>query len=118
MTPEASSPLAYRYVGKANSRAASSGYLFTCQEPGASLNCYTPQELATAYDIPKNLTGAGQTIVLIDAFGDPTLGQDLGVEDSTFRLPGREPQRHLPQWQAGLRPDQRRRGQLDRRDLA
>ena len=88
VTPEASSPLAYRYVGKDNSRAASSGYRFTCQEPGASPNCYTPQELATAYDIPKNLTGAGQTIVLIDAFGDPTLGQDLAVEDSTFKLPG------------------------------
>src|ERR1700730_13454172 len=88
VTPEASSPLAYRYVGKDGSRAPSSGYLFTCQKPGASPNCYTPQELATAYDIPKNLTGAGQTIVLIDAFGDPTLGQDLGVEDSTFKLPG------------------------------
>jgi len=88
VTPEVSSPLAYRYVGKGRSRAASSGYLFTCQEPGASPNCYTPQELATAYDIPKNLTGAGQTIVLVDAFGDPTITQDLGVEDNTFNLPG------------------------------
>ena len=52
VTPEASSPLAYRYVGKDGSRAPSSGYLFTCQKPGASPNCYTPQELATAYDIP------------------------------------------------------------------
>ena len=88
VTPEASSPLAYRYVGKDGSRAAGSGYLFTCQKPGASPNCYTPQELAAAYDIPKNLSGAGQTIVLIDAFGDPTITQDLGVEDSTFKLPG------------------------------
>jgi subtilase family serine protease len=88
VTPQASSPLAYRYVGKDGSRAASSGYLFTCQKPGASPNCYTPQELAAAYDIPKNLSGAGQTIVLIDAFGDPTITQDLGVEDSAFKLPG------------------------------
>ncbi len=88
VTPEVSSPLAYRYVGKDSSRAQGPGYLFTCQEPGASLNCYTPQELATAYDIQKNLTGAGQTMVLIDAFGDPTITQDLGVEDSTFNLPG------------------------------
>jgi subtilase family serine protease len=87
VTPEVSSPLAYKYVGKASSRATGSGYLFTCQEPGAALNCYTPQELATAYDIPAKLTGAGQTIVIIDAFGDPTLTQDLGVEDSTFGLP-------------------------------
>jgi subtilase family serine protease len=88
VTPEASSPLAYRYVGRDNSRVAGSGYLFTCQQPGASPNCYTPQELAAAYDIPKNLTGTGQTIVVIDAFGDPTITQDLGVEDSTFKLPG------------------------------
>jgi subtilase family serine protease len=87
VTPEVSSPLAYKYVGKASSRVAGSGYLFTCQEPGAALNCYTPQELATAYDIPSWLTGAGQAIVIIDAFGDPTLTQDLGVEDTTFGLP-------------------------------
>jgi subtilase family serine protease len=87
VTPGVSSPLAYQYVGKASSRAAGSGFLFTCQQPGAALNCYTPQELATAYNIPSKLTGAGQTIVIIDAFGDPTVTQDLGVEDSTFGLP-------------------------------
>jgi len=85
--PEVSSPLAYKYVGKAGTRAAAAGYLFTCQEPGASPNCYTPQELRAAYDIPAKLTGAGQTIVIIDAFGDPTLGQDLATEESTFGLP-------------------------------
>ena len=85
--PEVSSPLAYKYVGKAGTRTAEAGYLFTCQEPGASPNCYTPQELAAAYDIPAKLTGAGQTIVIIDAFGDPTLGLDLASEDSTFGLP-------------------------------
>jgi subtilase family serine protease len=87
VTPGVSSPLAYQYVGKAGSRSASAGFLFSCQEPGAALNCYTPQELATAYNIPSKLTGAGQTIVIIDAFGSPTLTQDLGVEDSTFGLP-------------------------------
>jgi subtilase family serine protease len=87
VTPGVSSPLAYQYVGKAGSRSADAGFLFSCQEPGAALNCYTPQELATAYNIPSKLTGAGQTIVIIDAFGSPTLTQDLGVEDSTFGLP-------------------------------
>jgi subtilase family serine protease len=85
--PEVSSPLAYKYVGKAGTRAAAAGFLFTCQEPGASPNCYTPQELATAYDLPAKLTGAGQTIVIIDAFGDPTLGQDLATDERTFGLP-------------------------------
>ena len=87
VAPEVSSPLAYKYVGKAGPHAAKGGYLFTCQEPGSSPNCYTPQELAAAYDIPAKLTGAGQTIVIIDAFGDPTLGQDLATEESTFGLP-------------------------------
>jgi subtilase family serine protease len=87
VTPAVSSPLAYKFIGKPGSPAASAGFLFSCQEPGAAVNCYTPPELATAYDIPSKLTGAGQTIVIIDAFGDPTLTQDLGVEDSTFGLP-------------------------------
>ena len=85
VTPAVSSPPAYAYVGKPGSAAA--GFLFSCQEPGAALNCYTPQELATAYDIPKSLTGAGQTIVIIDAFGDPTIAADVASEDSTFGLP-------------------------------
>jgi len=87
VTPEVRSPLAYKYEGKASGKSTGSSYLFSCQKPGAALNCYTPQELATAYDIPSKLTGAGQTIVIIDAFGDPTISQDLGVEDSTFGLP-------------------------------
>jgi subtilase family serine protease len=85
VTPVVSSPLAYRYVGKADNPV--SGYQYTCQEPGASPNCYTPGELAKAYDIPSAWTGAGQTIVLIDAYGDPTLTQDLAVEDKTFKIP-------------------------------
>jgi subtilase family serine protease len=85
MIPNVSSPLAYRYEGKVSGK--SSAALFSCQKPGAALNCYTPQELAAAYDIPSKLTGAGQTIVIIDAFGDPTIAQDLNVEDTTFGLP-------------------------------
>jgi subtilase family serine protease len=81
VAPGTSSPLSYRYVGKADAPQ------FSCQQPGAAVNCYTPKELAKAYDIPAKLTGAGQTIVIIDAFGDPTVAQDLGVEDATFGLP-------------------------------
>lgn len=83
MTPAIQDPLAYRYVGHTKGTAT----LFPCQQTGASPNCYTPQELATAYDIPASLTGAGQTIVIVDAFGDPTITQDLGVFDTAFGLP-------------------------------
>lgn len=83
MTPTMASPLAYKFAGK----APRAGALFSCQEPGAAINCYTPQELATAYDIPTSLTGAGQTIVIVDAFGDPTISDDLNVFDTVFGLP-------------------------------
>jgi subtilase family serine protease len=84
MTPAMSAPLDYRYEGQARSPGQTT---FACQNPGATPACYTPQELATAYDIPGKLTGAGQTIVIIDAFGYPTLPQDLQVFDTTFGLP-------------------------------
>ena len=85
--PADSSPLAYRYEGRLNGDKRASGALLGCQQPGSAPNCYTPHELAAAYDIPSRLTGAGKTIVIIDAFGDPTIAQDLAVEDTAFGLP-------------------------------
>ena len=32
------------------------------------LACYTPQLIRTAYDVPSRLNGAGQSIVIVDAF--------------------------------------------------
>jgi subtilase family serine protease len=65
--------------------------LFSCQAPLSASNpvpCYGPSQIAKAYDIPNNkLTGAGETIVIIDAFGDPTLQSDLALFDATFGLP-------------------------------
>ena len=51
------------------------------------LICYTWQDLKAAYNYPKSLDGSGQTIVLLDAFGDPTVQADLNVFDSTFGVP-------------------------------
>jgi len=51
------------------------------------LACYTPQLIRTAYDVPSDLTGAGQTIVIVDAYGSPTVRQDLHVFDLAFSLP-------------------------------
>ena len=82
--PQVRSPLADKFLGKVGRNSAPT---FSCQEPGAAVSCYTPRELATAYDIPGRLTGAGQTIAIIDAFGDPTVAADLNVWDSAFRIP-------------------------------
>jgi subtilase family serine protease len=52
-----------------------------------SIICYTPSFLKTAYDFPSSLDGTGQTIVIVDAFGSPTLQSDLNLYDTTFGLP-------------------------------
>jgi subtilase family serine protease len=47
--------------------------------------------MRNAYDIlpvlHSGITGAGQTIVIIDAFQSPTINQDLATFDQTFGLP-------------------------------
>src|SRR5581483_3125773 len=48
--------------------------------------CYTPQEIRKAYNIPASSTGAGQTIVIVDAYGSPTLKSDLHTFDAAMGL--------------------------------
>jgi subtilase family serine protease len=60
---------------------------FSCQSASSSEPCYGPAQIRRAYDIPGNLTGAGRTIVIIDAFRDPTIRSDLATFDSIFGLP-------------------------------
>ena len=53
--------------------------------------CYSPGQIRQAYGIPtlitNGVTGAGQTIVIVDSFGSPTIAHDLGVFDTTYHLP-------------------------------
>ena len=55
------------------------------------LACYGPDAIRKAYGIDKliaqGLTGVGQTIVIIDAFGSPTLKSDLATFSAKFGLP-------------------------------
>jgi len=51
------------------------------------LLCYTPEDLKVAYNFPTNLNGAGQTIVIVDAFGYPRVQDDLNTFDAQFGLP-------------------------------
>ncbi len=51
------------------------------------LACYTPSELRAAYNIPATSNGAGQTIVIVDAYGSPTIRQDLATYDAEFDVP-------------------------------
>jgi subtilase family serine protease len=53
--------------------------------------CYSPQQIEQAYGIPELLAhgvnGKGQTIVIVDSFGSPTIQHDLTTFDATYHLP-------------------------------
>jgi subtilase family serine protease len=53
--------------------------------------CYTPQRVETAYNLAplykRGITGKGETIVIVDSFGSPTIAHDLAVFDKEFGLP-------------------------------
>jgi subtilase family serine protease len=51
----------------------------------------TPQQMSDAYNVgplrKKGITGKGQTIVVVDSFGSPTIAADLKHFDAHFKLP-------------------------------
>lgn len=49
--------------------------------------CYSPNFIKKAYEYPTTLDGSGQTIVIVDAFGSPTITQDLATFDARFSIP-------------------------------
>lgn len=55
--------------------------------PGRGLACYTPALIRAGYNIPSTLDGKGQTIVIVDAFGSPTVRSDLHIFDQAMGLP-------------------------------
>src|SRR4029077_10428842 len=55
------------------------------------IHCYQPFQLAKAYNFAPlraaGIDGRGRTIVIVDAFGSPTIENDLHVFDQQFGLP-------------------------------
>jgi hypothetical protein len=55
------------------------------------ISCYEPAQFQKAYDLSplyaQGVNGAGETIVIVDSFGSPTIASDLQTFDSTFGLP-------------------------------
>jgi subtilase family serine protease len=53
--------------------------------------CYSPQEIRHAYGVDqlvnKGYDGAGETIVIFDSFGSPTIASDLASFDAGYGLP-------------------------------
>jgi subtilase family serine protease len=54
---------------------------------GLGFVCYAPNFVRKAYNFPSTLDGRGQTILIVDAFGSPTVEQDLATFDRIFHLP-------------------------------
>jgi subtilase family serine protease len=68
--------------------------VFGCQLPGTEgvdIFCYSPQQMRTAYGVDKLINqgfdGRGRTIVIIDAFQNPSMLDDLATFDAVFGLP-------------------------------
>ena len=55
------------------------------------VHCYQPAQIQKAYNLgplfASGIDGRGRTIVIVDAFGSPTIQHDLQVFDQTFGLP-------------------------------
>jgi subtilase family serine protease len=53
--------------------------------------CYQPAQLQRAYNLPRlyrqGITGRGQTIIIVDSFGSPTVQRDLSQFDHATGLP-------------------------------
>ncbi len=74
-------------------------------------HCLTPQQVETAYNLAPlyrhGVTGKGETIVIVDSFGSPTIMKDLAVFDRQFRLPAPPsfriiaPAGKIPKWNPG-----------------
>jgi subtilase family serine protease len=68
--------------------------LFTCEnrpfDQSKGLYCYGPAAIRAAYGVDAlqaaHLTGKGQTIVIIDAFGSPAAWSDLQLFDKAYGL--------------------------------
>jgi hypothetical protein len=77
--------------------------------------CYSPQEIRTAYGlnglIDAGMVGTGQTIIVIESYGSPTIAADLSTFDAGYGLPDPPsltvlaPLGTVP-WNPALYPDQ------------
>jgi subtilase family serine protease len=52
--------------------------------------CYQPSQIQQAYNLAplfhQGMTGKGQTIIIVDSYGSPTIGRDLKTFDDAFGL--------------------------------
>jgi len=85
--------------------------------------CYLPGQIQRAFNLPAlyrtGITGKGQTIVIVDSYGSPTIRHDLAVYDRAGHLPAPPSLRIIrPAGKiAPYRPDASRQGWASETDL-
>ena len=90
--PTVASPAVGIQPGAVHARGVSAGPQTTAFcEKHYRIACYEPAQIQRAYNLgpllSRGIDGRGQTIVIVDSFGSPTIGHDLAVFDKTFHLP-------------------------------
>jgi subtilase family serine protease len=79
-----------------DSQTPSAPIVYACVDPDGHprstvFHCYTPTDIYAAYGVDalhaEGTTGSGQTIVIVDAYGSPTVQGDLDRFSDTFSLP-------------------------------
>jgi subtilase family serine protease len=81
-------PLSARYATPLGKQSGNGTPI--CDFGDTQLVCYAPSHIEQAYNVPTGPnapTGAGQTIVVIDAFGSPAIQGDLAFFDQHFGIP-------------------------------
>src|SRR4051812_26237054 len=90
MQPGSATGTSYQLVGSATDAVPATPPTFSCQTSNPA-GCYAPAQIQAAYDFAplyaRGITGAGRTIVIVDAFQSPTIQHDLDTFDSVFELP-------------------------------
>jgi subtilase family serine protease len=85
MTPTIGGHPKFTLIDRLDGSQAQPGPLRSCQLAGT---CYGPDQIRNAYGfqplLDRGLTGAGRTIVIIDAYGSDTIQSDLDAFDAYF----------------------------------
>ena len=80
-----------RIVGKVKQSTEQAPTDTECRSSLYPSPCYSPQEMRKAYGVDAltdaGFVGKGETIVIIDSYGSPTIREDLEAFDRGYGLP-------------------------------
>lgn len=111
MTPAVGNTPRFQNLGALDSAPGQIGRLRQCQLDGT---CYGPDQIRVAYGfqplLNEGTTGAGRTIVIIDAYGSDTLQSDFDTNNAYWGLPNQTIDVEYPQGRPSATSDANRFG--------